>query len=133
MLHVPVTDQHVLLVLPIIIDQQRQHVLYVQVSQIVRNVQIMPINVQLVQQDIIQMEPRVNYVILFMQNAPHVQQQQRHVLNVQQDITWHHQHHVPPVQVKWQTVPNVPQMEVNVRNVPVDIIQKEHHVNYVIQ
>ena len=85
------------------------------------------------QQDIIQMEPHVNYVILFMQNAPHVQQQQRHVLNVQQDITWHQQHHVPPVQVKWQTVLNVPQMEVNVRNVPVDIIQMEHHVNYVIQ
>ena len=93
----------------------------------------MPINVQLVQQDIIQMEPRVNYVILFMQNAPHVQQQQRHVLNVQQDITWHQQHHVLVVQVKWQTVLNVPQMEVNVLNVPVDIIQMEHYVNYVIQ
>ena len=79
-------DQNVLLVQQIIIDQQRQHVLYVQVSQIVRNVQIMPINAVNVKQDLIPMEQAVNYAILFIQNVPHVQQQQRHVLPVPPDI-----------------------------------------------
>ena len=32
------------------------------------------------------MEHHVNYVILFMQNVPHVQQQLKHVLPVPQDI-----------------------------------------------
>ena len=41
--------------------------------------------------------------------------------------------HVQHVIVKWQIALNVPQMEVNVRNVRTDIIQMEHHVNYVIQ
>ena len=79
-------DQHVLLVLPIIIDQRQQHVLYVQVSQIVRNVQIMPINAVNVKQDPIQMEQHVNYVIQFTKNVPHVHKQLRHVLPVQRII-----------------------------------------------
>ena len=83
---VPVMDQHVPLVQRIIIDQRQQHVLYVQVSQIVRNVQRMIINVVNVLVDIIQVEPHVNYAIQFTKNVPHVLQQLKHVLNVPQDI-----------------------------------------------
>ena len=79
-------DQHVPHVQRIIIDQQRQHVLYVQVSQIVRNVQIMPINAVNVKQDLIPMEHHVNYVIQFMQNVPDVHKQLRHVQHVLLDI-----------------------------------------------
>ena len=124
MLLVQQMDQHVPLVPVDITDQQRQHVLYVQVSQIVRNVQIMPINAVNVKQDLIPMEQAVNYAILFTKNVPHVLQQLKHVPHVQQDIM-SQEEVVLVVQVKWQTVPNALKMEVNVLNVRMDIIQKE--------
>ena len=46
----------------------------------------MQINVINVNQDLTQVEPRVNYAIQFTKNVPHVQQQQRHVPHVPQDI-----------------------------------------------
>ena len=78
--------QHVLLVLPIIIDQRQQHVLYVQVYLNVYNVQIMPTNVQNVKQDLIQVELHVNHVQLFTPNVPDVPKPKRNVPHVPQDI-----------------------------------------------
>ena len=46
----------------------------------------MTINVVNVLVDIIQVEPRVNYAIRFMHHVQNVQQQQRHVPHVPQDI-----------------------------------------------
>ena len=86
--HVLVMDQHVPPVQRIIIDQQHQHVLYVQIYQNVLNVQQMQINVVNVLVDLIRMEQAVNYAILFTKNVPHVQQQLKHVPHVPQDIMY---------------------------------------------
>ena len=134
--------QNVLVVLP-----QLKHVPLVQVDimlqgepvprvpvkwQTAPHVPQMEVNVRNVQLDIIQMGNHVNYAIQFTKNVPDVLPQQRHVPLVQADIM-SQEEVVPRVPVKWQTAPHVHQMEVNVRNVRVDIIQMEPHVNYVIQ
>ena len=83
-------------------------------------------------QDLIQVELDANYAIQFIKNVHHVLKQRKHVPLVQVDIMLKVEP-VPRVPVKWQTAPHVHQMEVNVRNVQMDIIPMVPHVNYVIQ